>query len=111
MVPCLPPSTSLTFARSSCIEYPNDAAGRPGPLPPSPPPSRPGSSSGVADATRAGMGCICMYTPSASGGHALYTWELMTALTLHADAETRFELVTSENLAPEFKDASYPVHT
>ena len=57
------------------------------------------------------MGCICMYTPSASGGHALYTWELMTALTLHADAANRFELVTSENLAPEFKEASYPVHT
>lgn len=57
------------------------------------------------------MGCLCMYTPSASGGHALYTRELMTALAQHADADRRFELVTSEDLADEFKTDAYPIHT
>jgi glycosyltransferase involved in cell wall biosynthesis len=51
-----------------------------------------------------------MYTPSADGGHALYTWELMTALAQRATAETHFELVTSEDLAPEFRTDRYPIH-
>lgn len=51
-----------------------------------------------------------MYTPSASGGHALYTRELMTALARHADADRRFELITSEDLADEFKSDAYPIH-
>lgn len=56
------------------------------------------------------MGCICMYTPSASGGHALYTRELMTALARHACDGRRFELVTAENLAGEYHSDAYPVH-
>lgn len=56
------------------------------------------------------MGCICMYTPSASGGHALYTKELMTALAQHANEGRRFELVTSEDVADEYKTDAYPVH-
>lgn len=52
-----------------------------------------------------------MYTPSASGGHALYTWELMNALSQHACDGQRFELVTSEDLDPEFKTDAYPIHT
>ncbi|HEY2584131.1 MAG TPA: glycosyltransferase family 4 protein [Tepidisphaeraceae bacterium] len=51
-----------------------------------------------------------MYTPSASGGHALYTRELMTALARHADADRRFELVTSDDLADEFRTDAYPIH-
>ena len=43
------------------------------------------------------MKCICMYTPSAAGGHARYTWELMTALTASARGGYRFELVTSRD--------------
>jgi glycosyltransferase involved in cell wall biosynthesis len=56
------------------------------------------------------MGCICMYTPSASGGHALYTRELMTALARHAGPGRRFELVTSEDLSDEYKTGAYPIH-
>lgn len=51
-----------------------------------------------------------MYTPSASGGHALYTRELMIALSQHADEGRRFELVTSENLGDDFKTDAYPIH-
>lgn len=51
-----------------------------------------------------------MYTPSASGGHALYTRELMTALARHADADRQFELVTSEDLADEYRTDAYPIH-
>lgn len=51
-----------------------------------------------------------MYTPSASGGHALYTRELMTALSQHAGDGHRFELVTGEDLADEFKTDAYPIH-
>ena len=57
------------------------------------------------------MNSICMYTPSAYGGHALYTWELMHALSRHARTETRFELVTSEDLWDEFKTDEYAIHT
>ncbi|HSU68347.1 MAG TPA: glycosyltransferase family 4 protein [Tepidisphaeraceae bacterium] len=51
-----------------------------------------------------------MYTPSSTGGHALYTWELMNALSRHADGETRFELVTSSDLGEQFKTDAYPIH-
>lgn len=56
------------------------------------------------------MRAICMYTPTPSGGHALYTKELMTALSQHATSEQRFELVTSEDLGEEFKTDQYPIH-
>jgi glycosyltransferase involved in cell wall biosynthesis len=51
-----------------------------------------------------------MYTPSALGGHALYTMELMTALSQHACDEHQFELVTSEDLGQDFKTGAYPIH-
>jgi len=57
-----------------------------------------------------GMDSICMYTPSATGGHALYTWELMNALSRHANEDMGFELVTSEDLGEEFKTDAYPIH-
>lgn len=56
------------------------------------------------------MKCICMYTPSAEGGHARYTWELLTALTENARGGYRFELVTSQDIDDEFKSDRYPVH-
>jgi glycosyltransferase involved in cell wall biosynthesis len=51
-----------------------------------------------------------MYTPSSSGGHALYTRELMTALSQHANGSHRFELVTSEDLGDEYKSEAYAIH-
>jgi len=51
---------------------------------------------------------ICMYTPTASGGHARYTWELMTALSRIPDCKV--ELVSSETLEAQFRAAPYPVH-
>jgi glycosyltransferase involved in cell wall biosynthesis len=56
------------------------------------------------------MASICMYTPSARGGHALYTFELMNALSQHARDGRCFELVTSEDLADQFKSEQYPIH-
>jgi glycosyltransferase involved in cell wall biosynthesis len=53
---------------------------------------------------------ICMYTPSADGGHARYTWELLTALC-HQPRALRYELVTSQDFDPQFRSELYPVHT
>jgi glycosyltransferase involved in cell wall biosynthesis len=57
------------------------------------------------------MNSICIYTPSAHGGHALYTRELMTALSRYASDDVRFELITSEDLYDEFRTDAYPIHT
>ena len=54
------------------------------------------------------MNCVCMYTPSSAGGHAQYTWELMTALSRLGCG--RAELVTREDLDPRFRTDEYPVH-
>jgi len=51
-----------------------------------------------------------MYTPSAGGGHALYTAELLTALTRHPRGGDRFELVTSRDIQEPFRSTVYPVH-
>lgn len=56
------------------------------------------------------MSSICMYTPSAQGGHALYTFELMNALSQRAHDGNSFELVTSEDLADQFNSDQYPIH-
>ncbi len=54
---------------------------------------------------------VCMFTPSACGGHAKYTQALLSAV---AEAGTRLgvfpSLVTSEDLATEFRGPGYPVH-
>lgn len=59
---------------------------------------------------------ICMFTPTADGGHARYTWELLRALA-EQDREPefsrtryRFELVTSRDLHPQFDSDAYRVH-
>lgn len=56
------------------------------------------------------MDRLCMYTPSARGGHPLYTAELLSALTRHPKGGPRFELVTSEDIEPEFRSSEYPVN-
>lgn len=56
------------------------------------------------------MDSICMYTPEAHGGHALYSWEVLSALTRHPHNGFRFELVSSENLQREYQSKTYPVH-
>ncbi len=52
---------------------------------------------------------VCMYVPSEDGGHALYSQQLLTALAA-ASPETRFELVSAENLDPQFDSSTYRVH-
>lgn len=59
---------------------------------------------------RSSKDSICMYTPSADGGHARYAWELMCALHRDAHSGRRFELVSSADLDPQFRTAPYPVH-
>lgn len=58
----------------------------------------------------AGRPVVCVYAPSGSGGHALYAWELTRALARHPRSDYRFELVSSVDLAPQFRTADYPVH-
>ena len=55
-------------------------------------------------------GCV-MYVPSASGGHARYASELLTALTKVGGCRFRVCLVTSRNLADEFRSVDYPIHS
>jgi len=52
-----------------------------------------------------------MYTPSASGGHARYTHEVLSALAEKGRPEgIRVSLVTSRDLASEYRTDRYPVH-
>lgn len=54
---------------------------------------------------------VCMFTPSADGGHPMYTAELMTAMAGQAARDFRFELVSAVDLEPQFKvDKPYAVH-
>jgi glycosyltransferase involved in cell wall biosynthesis len=56
------------------------------------------------------MDRIVMYTPSSEGGHALYTWELMTALADHPRCSWQMELVTSRDLDRQLRGDAYPIH-
>ncbi len=52
---------------------------------------------------------IVFFTPSAGGGHARYTQELLRALATHpANRGRTFELVSSEDLELAFRNASLP---
>src|SRR4051794_21502417 len=59
-----------------------------------------------------------MFTPTADGGHARYTWELLNALAEQARSgdgdgsrpRYRFELVTSRDLHAQFDSGAYRVH-
>ncbi|HWE03255.1 MAG TPA: glycosyltransferase family 4 protein [Tepidisphaeraceae bacterium] len=50
-----------------------------------------------------------MYTPTAGGGHARYAWELLNALS-EQQRGYRFELVSSEDLDPQFHPVNYRLH-
>jgi glycosyltransferase involved in cell wall biosynthesis len=52
-----------------------------------------------------------MYTPSAGGGHARYTHELLSAIaSTDGPASVHPSLVTSADLDPRYREAPYPVH-
>ncbi len=54
---------------------------------------------------------VCMYTPSAAGGHARYTHELLNALSEVGRAQgVRPSLVTSVDLDANYRNALYPVY-
>lgn len=54
---------------------------------------------------------VCMYTPQSTGGHALYTQELLTALAeVGPGRGIAAELVTSEDLAATHWTSAYPIH-
>ena len=55
-------------------------------------------------------GCVCVFAPTASGGHARYAWELSTALSRKRRGGYGVELVSSSDLAEPFRSAEYPVH-
>lgn len=52
-----------------------------------------------------------MFTPTSIGGHARYTYELLSALSSRSAAgPVDVSLVTSANLDPAFRATSYPIH-
>jgi glycosyltransferase involved in cell wall biosynthesis len=53
---------------------------------------------------------VCMFAPTASGGHARYAWELTTALSRHPRGNLRYELVSAADLDGAFRSADYRVH-
>jgi glycosyltransferase involved in cell wall biosynthesis len=54
---------------------------------------------------------ICMYTPTASGGHARYTYAVLSALSEVGKNEgVRVSLVTSHDLDPQYRTSLYPIH-
>lgn len=54
---------------------------------------------------------VCMYTPAANSGHARYTHQLLSAMaTVGRDQGVSVSLVTSQDLRPEFRASTYPIH-
>ena len=54
---------------------------------------------------------VCMYTAESQKGHARYTRDLLTALTLAGvDRGFTFELITSSDLAEPYRSTPYPIH-
>lgn len=54
---------------------------------------------------------VCMYTPSAFGGHARYTHAILSALSEKGQHEdVQVSLVTSRDLVPEYRTSLYPIH-
>ena len=61
--------------------------------------------------TQTGPKNVAVFTPSALGGHARYTRELLEALAeLGPTHGLSPSLVTSEDLAPEHRSDAYPIH-
>lgn len=53
---------------------------------------------------------VCIFSPTPRGGHARYTWELLTAMARHPRGDFRYELITSTDLEASFRETEYPVH-
>lgn len=53
---------------------------------------------------------VCMFVPSADGGMARYAWELLHAMADHPRGGFGYELVSDEELAPEFFTDRYACH-
>ena len=53
---------------------------------------------------------VCIFAPTATGGHARYAWELATAMARHPRGEWGVELITSRNLDAAFLSPDYRVH-
>lgn len=53
---------------------------------------------------------ICMYTPSADGGHARYTHDLLQALASLDDPPLEMSLVTCGDLDSRYRETSYSIH-
>jgi glycosyltransferase involved in cell wall biosynthesis len=54
---------------------------------------------------------ICMYTPTASGGHARYTHALLSALSeAGRNGGVRVSLVSSQDLDPRYRTSLYPIY-
>ena len=58
----------------------------------------------------AGKVTVCVFAPTATGGHARYAWELTTAMATHPRRAHRFELVSTADLDPAFRTGAYPAH-
>ena len=59
---------------------------------------------------REGVKRICMYVPPADGGMAQYAKELLTALSDYPGGSYAYELVTSQDVDPQFVSDRYAVH-
>ena len=53
---------------------------------------------------------VCVFAPTATGGHARYAWELTRAMAQHPRGNLRFELVSTRHLDPAFRTGGYTVH-
>jgi glycosyltransferase involved in cell wall biosynthesis len=54
---------------------------------------------------------ICMYTPTAFGGHARYTHELLSAMSeVGQNRGVRVSLVSSNNLDSKYRTSLYPIY-
>jgi glycosyltransferase involved in cell wall biosynthesis len=53
---------------------------------------------------------ICMYTPSASGGHARYTHHVLSALSEQGRDDVQVSLITSRDLDPKYRTRLYPIY-
>jgi glycosyltransferase involved in cell wall biosynthesis len=54
---------------------------------------------------------VCMYTPTAAGGHARYTREVLSALAARREPDgIRASLITSRDLASEYRSDRYSIH-
>jgi glycosyltransferase involved in cell wall biosynthesis len=53
---------------------------------------------------------VCMYTPSAYGGHARYTHQVLSALSEQGRDDVQVSLITSRDLDPKYRTRLYPIY-